>query len=214
MVAVFGGSFDPVHKAHVAIVEQVQATLTPRQFIVVPCHIPPHKASLSASAEHRLAMLALAFNDVSGVQIDRRELTSKDVSYSVNTLDVLRREVGEHVSLVFIMGLDSWLNFSAWFKWREILRLSNLLVIHRPGQSNRPLSGVDTVLWEYQQHNEVSVPQLCQYRAGKVAFLNTLAMPVAATRIRKAIADGSAFDMWLPSEVYQHIIEHQLYEEH
>lgn len=216
VVAVYGGSFDPVHKAHVAIVEQVLAVLQPQQLLVLPCRIPPHKAPLSAAAEQRLAMLALAMQTFPTVRIDTRELRSEQVSYSVTTLGHLRSELGEEVSLVFVMGLDSWVNFSSWFKWQEILQLSNLLVIHRPTNETRPAGSApedDPALRHYRQQHEVAPQQLCRHRAGKVAFLNSLAMPIASSRIRQALAQGIACDAALPEAVNTYIIQHHLYEE-
>ncbi len=208
LLVLFGGSFDPVHSAHVALVNGVSALLSPPQIHVLPCHIPPHKPGLHASAAHRVAMLRLAFEQAPKVVIDEREVLSGKVSYSIDTVMAIREEVGAAASVCFLLGEDSWRNFSTWHRWQDILQQVNILVAKRPGAETMPF---DAALSRYAAKHSVPYDEIERHTHGKVAFLPLPENDVASTSVREGIKGGQPQHSDLPTPVADYIHGHALY---
>ena len=106
-VALLGGSFDPVHKGHVALAAHFVTLLQPDQLRIVPALCPWQKGSLVATAEQRCTMLEMAFTEAGlPFMLDRQELERGTPSYTIDTLRALRAELGPQASIVFLMGAD------------------------------------------------------------------------------------------------------------
>lgn len=208
LLVLFGGSFDPVHSGHVALVSGVSALLSPQQIRVLPCHIPPHKPGLHASAVHRIAMLRLAFELAPNVMIDEREVQSDSVSYSIDTVTAIRQELGTEASVCFLLGEDSWRNFSQWHRWQAILQQVNILVAKRPGAEALPC---DAELSRYAADHTVHYQDIEGYAHGKVAFLPLPENDVASTRVREGIKRGWPQHKELPAPVADYIHGNALY---
>ena len=107
-IGVLGGTFDPVHYGHLVIAEEVYATLQLTEMVFVPAGQPPHKTHVEiTAAEHRLEMLALAIAPNPHFTISRVDLDRAGPSYTVDTLQLLRKHWGEHTAIYFIIGADS-----------------------------------------------------------------------------------------------------------
>ncbi len=137
-----GGSFDPVHSGHVELGRYFCQLFRTDALRLIPAGNPWQKPSLSASPDHRIAMLEQAFAD-SGLAftIDHQEIDRPGATYSFDTLSNIRKEVGEQVSLVFLMGADQLHRLHTWHRWRELLNQTNFAVTTRPG-SPEPLKGL------------------------------------------------------------------------
>ncbi len=208
-IVIYGGSFDPVHRAHEAMVNTALEQLQPEKILIVPCHIPPHKDPLLASNEHRLAMLELVFESKPQVCIDHRELQSDAPSYTVNTVKVLRDEFGPTVSLNFLLGGDSWSHFASWYQWEEILNVVNIVVASRPGEVQE-----NDALLRYQQAHSCTLNELCASPFGAVAQLEFAELNIASKEIRHALAKGvtiSALAPFINEKVGEYIAKHGLY---
>jgi nicotinate-nucleotide adenylyltransferase len=132
-IALFGGTFDPVHFGHLRSAVELVETLDLRELRFMPAAIPPHREAPLASGEHRAAMLELAIDGEPRLRCDRRELQRDGPSYSVLSLEELRGELGERQSLALVMGADALLSLPAWHRWRDILDLAHVIAIARPG---------------------------------------------------------------------------------
>lgn len=130
MIGIFGGTFDPVHLAHLRLALELleQSSLTEIRFI--PCKQPVHKMNAIANPQQRLEMLKLATSDQSQFIVDDREIKRDTKSYTVLTLQELTHQLSQ-TQLGLIIGADSLVNFTQWYQWENILELAKLLVIPR-----------------------------------------------------------------------------------
>ena len=194
---ILGGSFDPVHLGHVAMARHVLKRDLVQVVQVIPAHLSPHKEVAGASAEHRLAMVRLAFADLADVVIDTQELERPAPSYSVDSLEeIRRRHPGD--DLVFIMGEDTVPTLPRWHELERITELTGFLVLARSTAAAASLE----------------IPAELVGRLA-VRWVSDFDMPVASTTIR-AILDGgeearAALPGLLPPAVLAYISRHQLY---
>ena len=221
-VALLGGSFDPVHHGHVALARLFAELLQPTELRVLPAR-PWQKAALQAGDEDRVAMLDLAFRDAGlAAIIDRREIDSGTPTYTVETLRGLRAELGEQVSIVFLMGADQLQRLDSWRDWRELFALANIGVAARPGYRLEQDAMPPEVAQEIARR--LAPPE--QVRAtpsGLVCMAHTLAVDISATQVRAALrnegassaAPGavpeSAPTAYLARVVLDYIQQHNLY---
>ena len=133
-IAVYGGTFDPVHAGHLEIARTVTQLFEIDEFLFVPARQAPHKQDAQvSSAIDRYAMLALATQDDARFRVSTVELESGATQYTVDTLQQFRGQLDETVELFFVMGADSWMEITSWREWERLLALSNHIVVTRPG---------------------------------------------------------------------------------
>ena len=122
-VAVLGGTFDPVHYGHLRPAIELLEALGLSQIRLVPGHVPPHRPQPRLDAPGRARLLERAVAGIPGLVVDRGELDRPGPSYTVDTLAGLRRQLGAHRPLCFIMGRDAFRGLMRWHRW-EIGRAS------------------------------------------------------------------------------------------
>ncbi|MEO9453936.1 nicotinate (nicotinamide) nucleotide adenylyltransferase [Chromobacterium phragmitis] len=133
-VGVFGGTFDPVHHAHLRMARAFAGELGLDLVRLIPAGQPYHRAEgPRASAAQRLDMVKLAIAGDAKLLADGREIRRARPAYTVDTLRELRAELGAAAELWFLIGGDSLAALSSWKNWRELFRLANLAVAMRPG---------------------------------------------------------------------------------
>lgn len=130
-IGVFGGAFDPPHRAHRALAEAAIAHLRLDRLHILPTGQAWHKTRELSDAQHRLAMCRLAFGDLPAVCIDDREIRRASASYTVDTLEELRREY-PGARLFLMIGEDQLQAFRRWRRWQDILTMATLVVAARP----------------------------------------------------------------------------------
>ena len=190
-IGVFGGTFDPIHEAHVRIARTAlkQAQLDTVLFVVA-AH-PPHKSrrKLQASSEERFTMVCAALADEAGLEPSRLELDREGPSYTAETLSLLQ-EQHPGAELYLIIGLDSLADLPKWRKPDEILARAHLLVAPRPG--------------EYEIPPEVE---------GRYTMLEMEPVEMSSTEVRQRAANGEPYGDFLPPPVREYVREHGTYEE-
>jgi len=190
-VALLGGSFDPVHHGHVALARLFVERLHPSELRVLPAR-PWQKAALQASDDARVAMLELAFRDAGlAATIDRRELERGTPTYTVETLRGLRAELGDDVSIVFLMGADQLLKLDSWRDWRELFDLANIGVAARPGYRLEH-DALPPPVAEEMARRLARPEQVRITPAGLVCMAHTLAVDISATGVRALLQGGDA----------------------
>jgi len=132
-ISVLGGTFDPVHNAHVRIAQLALDVLEVDRVLWMPTGAPGYRTPPVASAADRLAMLRLAVAGEPRYAIDSRELAPGASGYSVDTLGALRRELGPTAPLVLLLGTDQFAKLDTWHRWRDLFTLAHLAVFARPG---------------------------------------------------------------------------------
>jgi nicotinate-nucleotide adenylyltransferase len=184
-LALFGGTFDPVHLGHLSVAWEA-AELLDAEVRLMPAHVPPHRPAPLATPEQRVAMLHAALQKQSRLTVDTRELRRSGPSYTYDTLSELRAEQGAR-PLVLLLGADAFAGLPGWHRWRELFELAHLGVLSRPG--------VDAVLpsvlrEEIAERRIDEVERLRALPAGKVIELAVTPLEISATRIRELLATG------------------------
>lgn len=206
-VAIFGGTFDPIHQGHLQSALELKQSLGLDELRLMPCHLPPHRQSPGCSSEQRLAMVKLACQD-SSLQVDDRELKRQGPSYSVETLETLRQELGDGVSLSWVMGTDAFNGLESWHRWRELLPLAHVIVMARPGEELVSGGPVADLLQRCRaEHASV----LKAEPAGRILPVRLSPYPIAATQIRQLLKKQLPVTGLLPAAVVDYIHQHHLY---
>ena len=147
-IGIVGGSFDPVHFAHLAIAQSAYEHFALQKVCFIPANIPPHKReTVTISATHRLAMLQRAVKGNKAFCVWDGELKRKGISFTVDTLNELKRLYPQS-HFYFIIGSDNIVEILTWKEYKTIIKMVTLCVTHRPGYSMRipaELSGAKIV---------------------------------------------------------------------
>jgi len=208
VIGVYGGTFDPVHYGHLRTALEVAEILGLSELRFVPCRIPPHRQTPGATPQQRLAMLEAALADAPACfRIDQRELERPGPSYMVDTLATLRGEVGQ-ASLVLILGLDAFLGFYHWHRWREILDLAHLAIMRRPGFLPEPEA---VLAMEYAARRVPDAGQLRGRPAGCMYDLAVTPLAISASQIRELCQSGRSPRYLTPDAVVRQIGTQGLY---
>ncbi|HEX7386838.1 MAG TPA: nicotinate (nicotinamide) nucleotide adenylyltransferase [Castellaniella sp.] len=192
-IGLLGGSFDPVHGAHIALAEAALESLKLDHVELLPAGRPWQRGDLGAAPEHRLHMLQIACAGHPGLRVNPIEIQRQGATYTLDTL--LALPPGPRYT--WIMGTDQLANFCTWRQWPEILHHVRLAVAQRPGTSLVPPAALAAVL-----------------RTGDLVQIPFEVQPVSATAIRQALASGNPADDMLNSRVLAYIRTHRLYAPH
>ena len=209
LTALYGGTFDPIHYGHLKPVEALAKQVALQHVTIMPNNVPPHRPQPLANSQQRRAMVELAIAQKPLFRLDDRELQRETPSYTVETLEQLRTEIGTTQPLAFIIGQDSLLNLQRWHRWETLLTLCHLLVCQRPGYSltmNTPAEQQ----W-LDAHQTSSVEQLHAQPAGKIYLAQTPLYDISATDIRQRLEQHLPCDDLIPPAVAEFIRQHQLY---
>ncbi|SMF94048.1 nicotinate-nucleotide adenylyltransferase [Methylomagnum ishizawai] len=203
MIGIYGGTFDPIHYGHLRTALEAKEILGLDQLRLVPCQIPPHRATPGATPAQRLALLEAALADAEpGFRIDTRELERPGPSYMVDTLESIRAEIGDTEPLCLIAGLDAFLQLHRWHRWRDLPGLAHIAVLRRPGAA--PDFPAELRTW--LDRRLASDPGALRTRAcGKIHFIEVSQLEISATRIRAALAQGLSARYLLPDAVLRSI---------
>jgi nicotinate-nucleotide adenylyltransferase len=178
-----GGTFDPVHNAHLAMARAALEHLKLEKILFMPTGAPRYRTPPVASGEHRVAMLHLALGDDEAYEIDARELAPGASGYTVDTLRELRLELGADTELWLLMGADQYAKLDNWHRPEDVRRLARIAVFGRPGVALKK----DTPLVPLEP------------------------LPISASDIRARVARGEDIGALVPPAVARYIAEHGLY---
>lgn len=196
-LAIFGGTFDPIHLGHLCVAWEA-AELLDADVLMMPSGLPPHRPAPMASPAQRLAMLKVALRDQSRLILDARESTRSGPSYTVDTLVELRAEYGDR-SLVLLLGADAFAGLPGWHGWHRVFELAHVGVLNRPGEQ-APLT---EDLREETRDRWVENPAALRTApAGCVIALSVTSLEISATRIRELLAAGREPRYQLPAGLF------------
>ncbi|TAL83885.1 MAG: nicotinate-nucleotide adenylyltransferase [Rhodanobacter sp.] len=195
-LAIFGGTFDPIHLGHLCVAWEASELLD-ADVLIMPSGVPPHRPPPIASADQRAAMLQVALRDQSRLTLDTRELTRSGPSYTVDTMAELRAAQGDR-PLVLLLGADAFAGLPGWHGWRRLFELVHIGVLSRPGEQ--------TVLTDELKQaiagRWVDDPSALRAPAGQLVALSVTPLEISATRIRELIAAGREPRYQLPSGLF------------
>jgi nicotinate-nucleotide adenylyltransferase len=197
MIGILGGTFDPVHFGHLRPALDVRQALGLEEIRLLPCHVPPHRPQPEASTQQRTLMLQAAIAGVDGFVIDEREFERDGLSYTLDTLQSLRKDLPGR-TLCLLVGMDAFRGLPTWHRWHELLNYCHIVVMTRP-QAKFPEKGE---LAEYiQMHRARDVAMLRTQSTGLLWFQEVTQLEISATRLRALLAAGEQADFLLPAGV-------------
>ena len=206
-IAIFGGTFDPVHYGHLRAAAEVAEQLGVSDFRLLPAGQPPHREGTWAEPRHRLAMLELALAPHADLSVDEREVQRAGPSYMVDTLASIRDEAGS-MPLVLCLGQDAANQLERWHRWERLLELAHLLVMTRPESEPEYSAAVARAF----DGRWVDTPQqLMDVPAGRLCNVEVTCLAISSTEIRKQLAEDRNPRFLLPSTVLAYIRKHGLY---
>ncbi len=212
--AIYGGTFDPVHKGHIEVARKVLELFELEEVLFVPACLPPHKSAIS-SAFHRFAMLALATEQDARLRTSTIELDEPARPYAVDTVERMEKAMGAGRQLFFMIGADSWSEITTWHEWQRLLKMCDLIVVTRPGydlSGNAPNAGVPIVDVQGMTRREIS-RVLASDSGPRTFFTDTAMIDISATAIRAAAKAGESAKLneMVPAAVANYIEKYELY---
>jgi nicotinate-nucleotide adenylyltransferase len=211
-VGIMGGTFDPVHLAHLALARTALDCLGLAEVRWIPAGRPWHRDAPGASPADRVAMVRAAIAAEPRFMLDASEAETGAPGYTVDTLTRLRRELGPERPLVLLMGADAFRGLAGWQRWREIFALAHIAVATRPGF---PLDDVPVPLdAEFAVRRRPAATDFSGAPAGNIHVFELVAGTVSATEVRTLLAAGATDDRLLgllPAPVLDYIRRNHLY---
>ncbi len=214
-IGVFGGTFNPVHYGHLRSAEEVREKVPLDRILFIPSGNPPLKTEDIADASRRFEMVRLAVKGNGHFDALDIESASPKKSYTVDTLvTLLERYSGS--SLVFILGIDAFLDIPNWWQPDKLVSLVDLAVISRPGRrfsdlASSPYLDVDGALLRQLDKGETEMVSVPMTSGKGAALMRVTAIDISSTDIRRRFRKGLSAKYLLPGEVESFIISHTLY---
>jgi nicotinate-nucleotide adenylyltransferase len=205
---IMGGSFNPVHYGHLRVARDAKRKLALDAMCIMPAAQSPLKTQHSVSAKHRLAMLDLAVTEFPELQLDTRELDREGPSYTVESLQELRQEIGSDATLYFLIGDDLLPTLNRWSRWEALTDYAHLVVANRPGE----FLAIPAEVAAWWHDRETPLPQLSSLPAGCVSRLECSLVDVSSSEIRQSLESGERKTEMIPYPVIEYIKRHNLYE--
>ena len=191
-IAVMGGTFNPIHYAHLISAEQVRSGLGYDKILFIPSARPPHKVADAdiIEPEHRYQMVLLAIEKNPHFEVSRIELERAGPSYTIETLKVLKKSYGETAELAWIIGADSLIEYKVWKDFNEVLERCVMIATTRP---NYDLNRVPLEIRK------------------RVTAFSITGVDISATVIRERVRKSLSIRYLVPEGVQAYIERHQLY---
>ena len=217
-LALFGGTFDPVHRGHLAIARAAMKNFALDQVYFVPADLPPHKGNRHLTEfQHRFAMLALATADEERFVPSLLEADSGQPNYSIRTVRRLKSLLDKTDTLYFLIGIDAFMEISTWKQPAQLLSECDFIVAGRPGHSMadlvealpervRPSGAVLQALRQQQASGAIALPTT------RIHVLPDVHEPVSSTQIRAAAHKSvQQLSRYVPVSVARYIKKQRLY---
>ena len=183
---ILGGTFDPIHIAHLHAGETVLSTFGLDRVVFMPAGVPWQKVGQEVSeAEHRLEMVRVAIDGIDGFEVDDREVSRDGPTYTMDTLESFPADE----EIVLILGADAALGLPTWQRWEEVIERAQVAVVPRPGVDSMAVQGV--------------LPG--------ASFVDMAVLEVSGTDIRDMAAAGRPYRFLVTGPVYRYIEDHALY---
>ncbi|MBZ5593675.1 MAG: nicotinate-nucleotide adenylyltransferase [Acidobacteriia bacterium] len=185
-IALFGGTFDPIHNAHLKIAREAVRQFALDRVWFIPASRPPHKSGVTSTPyEHRYRMVELACEGEPVFEASRLEAREQN-SYSIETIERVRLSLGGSEELLFLIGADAFAEIGAWHRWREVIASVEFIVVSRPGRA------------------------YSQPEGARVHRLEGVDLAVSSSEIRRKLAAGDD-RVEVPPAVLAYIRQHGLY---
>jgi nicotinate-nucleotide adenylyltransferase len=196
-IGVFGGTFDPIHLGHLAAARSIQSTLGLAKVIFVPAGQPWLKADMPVSpVRDRVEMVRLAVARRKTFELSTIEADRPGPSFTVDTMEVLQRQLGTDLDLFLLLGSDALEDLPKWKEPQRLIHLCQMVAFARPGHR---LPAMESL--------EAAIPGVSL----RVLLVEVPQVNIRATEIRRRIAEGRSIRRLVPQPVEGYILEHGLY---
>jgi nicotinate-nucleotide adenylyltransferase len=194
-IGVLGGTFDPIHIGHLVVAEEARIKLGFSEVLFVPAGQPWLKQERAITpAVHRVEMVHRAIADNPSFKLCTLEVERPGPSYTVDTLTMIQKQLGNEASLFFILGRDTLAELLSWKEPKKLVQLCRLVVAPRLGSKDL-------------KHLETEIPGLLD----KVIQLDMPVIGISSSEIRQRIAQGLPIRYLVPLEVEKYITEQKVY---
>ncbi|MGD0282938.1 MAG: nicotinate-nucleotide adenylyltransferase [Dissulfurispiraceae bacterium] len=208
-LGIFGGTFNPIHSAHLRTAEEVGYKLGLDKVIFVPSGNPPLKEQGTVEASHRFAMATLAAASNKGFIISDLEAGKKGKSYTVDTLRMFHKNY-PGAELFFILGIDAFLDMPKWRQPERLTGITDFIIVSRPGFS---FDAVAKSPYIQSVESSAGAYALCSLKSGRRAFLVPVTrLDISSTGIRHLIKQKKSIKYLLPPSVERYIKKNKLYD--
>ena len=211
-VAIFGGTFNPIHLGHLRAAEEIRERFHLQEVIFIASAVPPHKAVEGGiPGEHRMEMVRLAIAGNPHFSLSDIELKRPGKSYSIGTIQFFRQRYGSDLDLFFILGMDAFLEIGTWKSFQELFSLCHFIVMTRPGFdkdfSVDIIPGEIADAFTYQEGGNRFI-----HRDGHSVYVQGVTfLDISSTKIRQEIHEGRSIRYLVPREVERYIERHRFY---
>jgi len=194
-IGVLGGTFDPIHVGHLIVAEEARTRLGFQEVLFVPAGQPLLKPDRNITpVNHRVEMVRRAISDNPHFKVSTLEVERSGPSYTVDTMTALRQQLGDQVSLFFLLGRDNLAELPSWKDPQNLTRLCKLVVAPRLGSGDL-------------KHLETAIPGLLD----SVIQLDMPVIGISSSGIRQRLAEGLSIRYLVPAEVEEYVAEHKIY---
>lgn len=197
-IGVLGGTFDPVHRGHLIIAEEARLKFSLVKVLFVPAGEPWLKTErVITQSTHRLEMVRLAIAERPYFELSTVEVDRPGPSYTVDTVEILRQQLGVEARIFFLLGWDSLAELPRWKEPARLVKLCKLVAVNRPGFSRPDLKALETQVSSITQ---------------SVVWLDIPPVDISSSDIRHRVAQGLSIHGLVPDAVEDYIRAHNLYE--
>lgn len=196
-IIIFGGTFNPIHNAHLRLARVLLGKFKPDKILFIPCHTPYHKDYKGlAEPRHRLKMAQLAVAGIPGLAISDMDVKRGGRTFSIDTVKALKRKYKTGTEFYFVIGADSLIDLPRWYKIEELSRICRFITIARPGYRFVKL-----------------IKRLPAYliKNIKQLYQPDIRIDISSTQIRKNISVGKPVKSLVPKAVASYIKANNLY---
>jgi nicotinate-nucleotide adenylyltransferase len=206
MIALYGGSFDPVHIGHLRIAEDIREIYNFEKIIFIPAYISPLKTGSFASAEDRLNMLYISIKNNPYFEVSTVEIERKGKSYTIDTINHYKKVLGYNP--YFIVGTDAFLTLHLWKKPEELLEKTNFIVV---GRGLDTFYNVKSYLEEHFPGTKIIKELKLNLEITGVYFFDCRRIDVSATEIRHRVKENKSIKYLVIDKVEDYIYKKNLY---
>lgn len=198
-VGILGGTFDPIHYAHLILAEHAWEQFQLDTVLLMPCAVPPHKEDREITqALHRSRMVQLAIEDNNHLKLSNFELERKGTTYTADTVQLLSKEHPE-CEYYFILGADSLFYIDKWYHPEQILEQIPIVAAVRGDTEQTDLQKQIVYLKE-------------RYPSSQITLLDTPHIEISSTMIRENVRQGKTIKYYVPKDVEKYIYQQKLYQ--
>jgi nicotinate-nucleotide adenylyltransferase len=208
-IAVFGGTFNPVHYGHLRLAEEAREACGLDRVVFMPTFITPHKLTESLTpARVRFELVKSAVEDNPGFSVSDLEIRREGRSF---TVDTVRELLKEDTEVFLILGSDSFNDIASWYEYEDLLRLASFIVAPRPNHPPKALEEVLPVELAAEFWYDSRVMGFVNSSGNSITYLDTTPIDISSSDIRERVRDGSSVRYLLPDSAIEFIRKEGLY---